>query len=60
MAIGYADKNSLLNHEGHKLEVAVYGQNYSDENKPYIDSVTIECIDCGEVLIDTEETYGDE
>ncbi len=48
MAIGYAKKNDMLEHEGHELEVAVYGDAHS---------VTIECMDCHTVLIDSEEDY---
>lgn len=35
----------LVHHEGHKLEVAIYGLRL-DEN------AAIECMECGEVLVD--------
>lgn len=49
MALAVVDKEALLDHYGHEIEIAVYG----DEDNPY--SVTIECMYCNEVLIDTEE-----
>lgn len=54
MAIGYADREDVMAHFGHKLEVAYYG----DKTDPH--SITIECLTCGEVLIDTEEFDEDE
>ncbi len=49
MSIGYADKEELINHWGHDIEMVLYGS---------VDcpaSVTIECSNCKEVLIDTAE-----
>ena len=51
MAIGYAKRADMLEHSGHELEVGVYGTLANPH------SVTIECIDCGMVLIDSEEDY---
>lgn len=42
------DKHELSQHYGHKIEVAIYGDN---------DSVTVECMTCCEVLF---EAYDDE
>lgn len=47
MAIGYADKQELLYHFEHELEIA----NYRGE------SITIECMDCGCVLIEGIEDF---
>lgn len=53
MAIGYSNKKELIQHYGHEIEIAYYG----DKNNP--NSVTIECLDCFEVLIDCEEEEED-
>lgn len=48
-----SNKKELLNHLGHEIEVAYYG----NEEDPA--SVTIECLDCCEVLVcfeDEEDT----
>lgn len=42
-------KKNLMEHYGHNIEVAYYG----DFNDP--DSVTIECLDCYEVLAEGED-----
>ncbi len=41
--------NRLLEHVGHKIEVAYYG------NRENPHSVTVECDDCKEVLLDAIE-----
>lgn len=46
MAIGNAPKEDLAFHLGHRIEVA----SYFDEA-----SVTIECMDCGCILIDGQD-----
>jgi len=50
MSLGIVDKQELRNHLGHNIEIAEYRDNLS---------ITIECLDCGCVLIDTEEELGE-
>ena len=42
-------QKEFLEHHEHNIEIAYYG----DKNNPV--SVTIECTDCNEVLIDIED-----
>lgn len=49
MAIATVDPDKLRPHIGHEIELATYG----DADNPV--SITIECMDCYEVLVDTFE-----
>ena len=48
--MGVINMDDLLRHKGHELVVASYG-------KPLVENVTIECLNCNEVLY---EERGDE
>ena len=55
-----SDRYELAQHYGHEVEVAIYGEVTLDRagGNTY-ESVTIECIDCSEVLIDAETQLED-
>ena len=49
------DRWELAQHFEHEVEVAIYGEVSLDESGGHVyESVTIECMDCNEVLIDAE------
>lgn len=43
----------LLEHRGHEIEITYYGTMPKDERR-LPENVTLECLDCGEVLIDID------
>lgn len=47
-------KERVMPHQGHKVGVFTYGMPKDPVN------ITVECVDCGEVLIDFEQEEGDD
>ncbi len=53
--------SKILEHAGHDIEIATYGQAkdnshlYATEDRFDIENVSIECITCNEVLIDFDK-----